>query len=147
MCCIRPGNLTFQAANIYPLSGSTFILDAAGPNPTTISFLDNGPSQVPLSAGGTLLIDATTIVQAGTIRAPSGTIVLGVGDMTDPSTKAQFALGTSNGSATLPLTDTQSVTLASGSTTSVSLDGAIIPFGTTIDGTRVAVQRTAQPEQ
>ncbi len=70
-----PGSLTFKAADLYPASGSTFIIDAVGPNPTTITFLPNGASSVPLSAGGSLLIDATTIVQSGTIRAPSGTIV------------------------------------------------------------------------
>ncbi len=83
----------------------------------------------PLSAGGALLIDATNIVQAGTIRAPSGTIVLGVGDKTDTATQTQFG--------NLPLTsltNTQSVSLSSGSVTSVSLDGTIVPYGTTIDG-------------
>jgi len=122
-----PGNLTFQAADLYPASGEIFILDAVGPNPTTITFLANGPSQVPLSAGGTLLIDATNIVQAGTIRAPSGTIVLGVGDATVAATQTLFD--------SLPLTNTQSVTLASGSVTSVSLDNTIVPYGVTIDGT------------
>ena len=81
---------------------------------------------MPLSAGGTLLIDATNIVQAGTIRAPSGTIVLGVGDKTDSATQTQFN--------NLPLTDTQSVTLASGSVTSSRSMVRIVPFGTTTDG-------------
>ncbi len=36
---------------------------------------------------------------------------------------------------TLPLTNTQSVTLSAGSITSVSLDGTIVPYGTTTDGT------------
>ncbi len=121
-----PGNLTFTAADVYPASGESFIIDASGPLATTITFQNNGSSQVPLSAGGTLLIDATNIVQAGTIRAPSGTIVLGVGDATDSATLTQFN--------NLPLTNTQSVTLASGSVTSVSLDNTIVPFGTTTDG-------------
>ncbi len=55
-----PGNLTFQAADLYPASGSAFIIDASGPTntvtndqaPTTITFLSNGASSVPLSAGG-----------------------------------------------------------------------------------------------
>ncbi len=72
------------------------------------------------------MVDATTITQSGTIRAPSGSIVLGVGDMTDSATQTQF-----DG---LPLTNTQQVALNSGSITSVSLDGAIIPYGTTTDG-------------
>ncbi len=132
-----PGNLTFQAADIYPASGESFILDAVGPNPTTITFLSNGTSSVPLSAGGTLLVDATNIVQSGTIRAPSGTIVLGVGNATDPATLTQFD--------SLPLTNTQSVSLTSGSVTSVSLDNTIVPYGTTIDGTEW--QYSAVPNQ
>jgi filamentous hemagglutinin family protein len=122
-----PGNLTFQAADLYPSTGSTFILEAAGPAPTTISFLSNGTSGVPLSAGGTLLVDATNIVQSGTVRAPSGSLIFGVGNPNDPATQAEF-----NGLTNLVATD--SVSLNSGSVTSVSNDGAIIPFGTTVDG-------------
>jgi filamentous hemagglutinin family protein len=131
-----PGNLTFKAADLYPASGSTFIIDAVGPTdpstalvkPTWITFLGNGTSSVPLSTGGTLLVDATNIIQSGTIRAPSGTIVLGVGDATNAATQALFGK--------LILTNTQSVSLTSGSVTSVSLDGAIVPYGVTVDGTQ-----------
>ncbi|WP_175049953.1 filamentous haemagglutinin family protein [Paraburkholderia sediminicola] len=128
------GNLTFKAADIYPSTGSTFIIDAVGPNdpstgkpvPTTITFLPNGTSGVPLSAGGSLIVDANQIVQSGTVRAPSGSLVFGVGDPTNTTTVTQF-----NG---LPIVATDSVTLGNGSVTSVSNDGAIIPFGTTVDG-------------
>jgi filamentous hemagglutinin family protein len=127
------GNLTFQAADLYPSTGTTYILDAVGPTgsngtpaPTTITFLGNGASSVPLSAGGTLLVDATDIVQQGTVRAPSGSIVLGVGNASDTTTQTEFDA--------LPIVGTQSVTLADGSVTSVSNDGAIIPYGTTVDG-------------
>ncbi|MGK8779941.1 filamentous hemagglutinin family protein [Burkholderia cenocepacia] len=129
-----PGNLTFKAADLYPSTGSTFILDAVGPVdpvtglrvPTTITFEANGASGTPLSAGGTLLVDATHIVQGGTVRAPSGTLVFGVGDPSSTATKSQF-----NG---LPLVATDSVTFAGGGITSVSNDGAMIPYGTTVDG-------------
>ncbi|MFL9866766.1 filamentous hemagglutinin family protein [Paraburkholderia fungorum] len=128
------GNLTFKAADLYPSTGSTFIIDAVGPNnpstgkpaPTTITFLSNGTSGIPLSAGGSLVVDANQIVQSGTVRAPSGSLVFGVGDPTNTTTVAQF-----NG---LPLVATDSVTLGNGSVTSVSNDGTIIPFGTTVDG-------------
>ncbi len=136
-----PGNLTFTASDIYPASGEIFIIDASGSQATTITFQRNGSSQVPLSAGGTLLIDATNIVQAGTLRAPSGTIVLGVGDATDSATLTQFN--------NLPLINTQSVTLASGSVTSVSLDNTTVPFGTTTDGLDLQfnpVAGTANPD-
>ncbi|AOJ66218.1 filamentous hemagglutinin [Burkholderia ubonensis] len=129
-----PGNLTFKAADLYPATGATFIVDAVGPAdpatgkpaPTEITFASNGASGTPLSAGGALLVDATDIVQGGTVRAPSGTLVFGVGDPTSGATLAQFA--------GLPLVATDSVRLANGSVTSVSNGRAIIPYGTTIDG-------------
>ncbi|MEN8514462.1 filamentous haemagglutinin family protein [Burkholderia sp. RS02] len=129
-----PGNLTFNAADLYPSTGSTFVVAAVGPTdsatgkpaPTTVTFASNGVSGTPLSAGGALLVDATNIVQGGTVRAPSGTIVFGVGDPLNAATQAQFA--------GLPLVATDSVKLASGSVTSVSNGGLVIPYGTTIDG-------------
>ena len=128
-----PGNLTFQAADLYPSTGSTFIFDAVGPNdasgnpaPTTITFLGNGASSAPLSAGGTLLVDASNIVQGGTVRAPSGSLIFGVGDTRDAATQTQFN--------SLPLVATDSVSFTNGSVTSVSLDGRVIPYGTTVDG-------------
>ncbi|MEK7889081.1 filamentous hemagglutinin family protein [Burkholderia contaminans] len=129
-----PGNVSFRAADLYPATGSTFIVDAVGPidpatgkpAPTTVTFASNGASGTPLSAGGTLLVDATDIVQGGTVRAPSGTIVFGVGDPSNAATQAQFA--------GQPLVATDSVTFANGSTTSVSNGGLVIPYGTTVDG-------------
>ncbi|PMS21760.1 filamentous hemagglutinin [Trinickia dabaoshanensis] len=122
-----PGNLSFTAADLYPATGNAFILQAMGPTPTTISFGGNGGSSTPLSAGGSLLVDANNIVQAGTVCAPSGSIVFGVGDPNDSGTESQFA--------GLKLVATDSVTFANGSLTSVSNDGSIIPYGVTVDGT------------
>ncbi|WGS45968.1 filamentous hemagglutinin family protein [Burkholderia sp. JSH-S8] len=129
-----PGNLTFSAASLYPATGSTFIVDAVGPAdrvtgkpaPTTVTFASNGASAAPLSAGGALLVDATNIVQGGAVRAPSGTLVFGVGDPANAATQTQFN--------NLPLVATDSVTFAKGSVTSVSNGDAIIPYGTTVDG-------------
>ncbi|PQV46060.1 filamentous haemagglutinin family protein [Paraburkholderia sp. BL21I4N1] len=129
-----PGNLTFKAADLYPSTGSTFVLAAVGPTnpatnqpaPTTIAFESNGTAGVPLSAGGTLLVDASNIVQGGTVRAPSGTLVFGVGDPTSVATQTQFS--------TTTLVATDSVRFANGSVTSVSNDGRVIPYGTTVDG-------------
>src|SRR5579883_692334 len=128
---VTAGNLTFQAAQLYPATANTFIIDAVGPTvngtqlPTTVSIEPSGnASSVPLSAGGSLLIDATNIVQDGTLRVPLGTLVLGVNDTT----------GQAKEFGDLPLVATQSVTLGAGSITSVSLDGAIVPYGTTVDG-------------
>ncbi|WP_155741132.1 filamentous hemagglutinin N-terminal domain-containing protein, partial [Burkholderia pseudomultivorans] len=129
-----PGNLTFKAADLYPSTGGTFILDAVGPAdpvtglraPTTITFESNGTSGTPLSAGGTLLVDATHIVQGGTVRAPSGTLAFGAGDPSNAATQAQFD--------NLPLVATESVTLTDGSVTSVSNGNRTLPYGTTVDG-------------
>ena len=130
---VTAGNLTFKAADVYPATGNTFIIDAnagglrdANGNliAATVTIQGNGSSTTPLSAGGALLIDATNIVQDGTLRAPSGSITLGVGD----TSTAASAFND------LPLVQTQSVALGAGSLTSVSLDGAIVPYGTTVDG-------------
>ena len=131
---VSAGNLTFQANRLYPATAQPFIIDASAnglvdahgnPLSTTVTFLGVGASSVPLSAGGALLVDATTIVQGGALRAPSGTITLGV---TDSSASAAAFND-------LPLAQTQTVSLIAGSLTSVSLDGALIPYGSTVDGT------------
>ncbi|HET7332469.1 filamentous haemagglutinin family protein [Dyella sp.] len=131
------GNLSLQAAQLYPVSGYAFVIDAnpSGLNDaqghalsTTLSILGSGASSVPLSAGGSLLLDADRIEQDGTVRVPSGNLAIGV---LDPSAIASaFGL---DGSA-YPLVTTQSVHLGAGSISSVSLDGITVPFGTTTDG-------------
>lgn len=134
------GNLTFTAGQVYPTSGNSFIIDANAqgltgadgkPIATTVSFQSytGASNAVPLSAGGSLLVDADHIVQDGTLRAPAGTIVLGVGDPNDAAVKTTFANPNN-----LPLVATQTVTLGAGSLTSVSLDGATVPYGVTVDG-------------
>ncbi|RDS81725.1 filamentous hemagglutinin N-terminal domain-containing protein [Dyella monticola] len=129
------GNLSLQAAQIYPMSNYPFAVIA---NPsglddpqgkawsTTLTILGNGASTAPLSAGGTLLLDADTIDQDGTVRAPSGTLIIGVSDTASTAS----ALNTSSSY----LVKTQNVQLGSGSITSVSLDGEVVPFGSTVDG-------------
>ena len=70
------------------------------------------------------MVDADTIIQGGNIRLPFGDIVLGVGSTALPSIltgQSYVATGT--------------VELAIGSITSVSGAGALIPYGTTVDGT------------
>jgi filamentous hemagglutinin family protein len=143
------GNLSFKAVDLYPSTGTPFILDAVGVNDpatgqpvsTTITFLSNGASTVPLSAGGTLLVDASEIAQDGTVRAPSGSLIFGVGDPTDAATKTQFN--------NLPLVATSAVSLGNGSVTSVSNEGTVIPYGTTVDGVEWQfnpVAGSAQPD-
>ncbi len=131
---LTAGDLTFKASQVYPASGEGFLVRAVGAvDPETgvradtkITVLPNGNSSVPLSAGGSLFFDATEIEQHGTIRAPGGRIVLGITDPADAATRALFG--------NRDLAATRSVRVADGSLTSVSLEGAVLPYGTTIDG-------------
>ncbi|NID14909.1 filamentous haemagglutinin family protein [Luteibacter yeojuensis] len=132
------GDLVFSAGQVYPTSGYRFAIDAnasglpdaaGNARETTVTFLPSGHAPAtPLSAGGALLVSADHIEQQGTIRVPSGTLVLGT---TDPTASAtDFGL-----TAGLPaLANTKSVHLAPGSVTSVSLDGLTVPYGNTVDG-------------
>jgi filamentous hemagglutinin family protein len=101
------GNLTLDAARIYPLTDTGFAIDAV-PWLGTASTVTIGQTAAnpgtPLSAGGALSIAADTIVSTGTIYAPFGTISL------DANTN---------------------LTLGDGSLTSVSGGGLTIPYGQT----------------
>ena len=104
---LSAGNLELDAERIYPASGTAFAIVASGAGHT----IDIGQTGIdpgtPLSAGGSISIRADTIVSSGTLVAPFGTIDL-------------------NAATTL--------TLGHGSITSVSADGAIIPYGNTALG-------------
>ncbi|HTA64638.1 MAG TPA: hypothetical protein VK753_03960, partial [Xanthomonadaceae bacterium] len=134
---LTAGNLDFTAAQLYPASGQTFDVLAIGAldhatgkrTPTAITVSGNGnPDAFPLSVGGTLAFDASDIEQDGSVRAPSGSIVLGVSDPQDAATQALFG--------DTHLIGTQNVELGAGSLTSVSLDGNVLPYGSTVDGTQ-----------
>ena len=75
----------------------------------------------PLSAGGSLSINATDINQSGVVLAPFGVIALNGISLLD-STGTVVAPG--------------QVTLGDGSLTSVSSGGQLIPFGSTANGTQ-----------
>ncbi|MBB3227623.1 filamentous hemagglutinin family protein [Luteibacter sp. Sphag1AF] len=131
------GDLTFKAAQLYPSTDYRFVINAnasgiadaqGATRTTTVTILPGGASTTPLSAGGSLLIDADDIEQGGTVRAPAGSLVMGV---SDPAAQAaDFGLTP----AYFPLVATSTVHLAPGSLTSVSLDGLLVPYGTTVDG-------------
>jgi filamentous hemagglutinin len=106
------GTVTLDAARIYPLTATSFNIDAvsAPGMASTVTIGPPPPNQgtpnqgTPLSAGGALSILADTITSTGTIYAPFGTISL------DANTK---------------------LTLGEGSLTSVSGGGLTIPYGQT----------------
>ncbi|WP_408949938.1 filamentous haemagglutinin family protein [Lysobacter sp. Hz 25] len=129
------GDLFFRAAQLYPSTGERFVVRALGALDriggrrveTEIKIAGNGAaSTAPLSAGGELLFDASRIEQGGTVRAPGGRIVLGAADPNDADTQALFK--------GLKLTPTAQVELSAGSLTSVSLEGRVVPYGSTVDG-------------
>lgn len=135
---IAPGNLTLRAAEIYPVSDTSFILLSTGTDPSasTLTIAQNGTPTAPLSAGGSILVDAQTIEQNGTLWAPLGSIVLGLRDFNDiPASFAAAVTPLLGDSFSAGLFRTsQSVTLGSGSLTSVSAAGLVIPNGYTVDG-------------
>jgi filamentous hemagglutinin family protein len=131
------GDLTFRAAQVYPVTDYRFVIDAnasgiadaqGNARETTVTFLPGGASSAPLSAGGALLVSADRIEQQGTLRAPAGSLILGVSD--PQAAASRFGLG----AGYAPLVATTSVHLAPGSITSVSLGGATVPYGSTVDG-------------
>ena len=126
-----PDNLTLTAREIYASSDSAFLLQSLGSGSgpgtiNTITIASNGKAPVkPYSVDGQIIVDAPTIVQGGALFAPLGTITLGLGAGQSIPPLWQSA----NGAVA-----TQSVTLAAGSLTSVSLAGLDLPYGTTVSG-------------
>lgn len=119
-------DLVLDAQRIYPVSDVDFTIQTAG----NVTF---GPSagrrsDVPLSAGGSLSVYATTIDQAGNLFAPLGKITLG-------------------DDGTLSGIKTTSVTLDPGSLTSVTLAGTVVPYGETLDGVNWYYNASLHPLQ
>ncbi len=124
------GDLDVTASRVYPATGYRFLIDAYNPTgETTVAFHPAAvtDTSTPLSAGGTLAVGADHVVQGGNLWVPSGAIALG----TDDPAATIAALGLSS---SMPLSVAKDVHLAAGSVTSVSLDGAVVPYGTTEDG-------------
>ena len=96
------GDLRFVAAQAYPTTLTEYSLDVRD-NPTgRVVFGRNGPGAPVLSVGGVLNIQAPFITQAGTLKAPLGTLALNAG---------------------------KTLELSPGSLTSTSLDGVTALFG------------------
>lgn len=139
------GALTLKAGQVYTTTLGTFDLFAYDPagSKGSITVLKSGLTPtMPLSAGGSIGLFASTIVQAGVLRAPQGRIVLGWDGVTDldPSDDAVTPPlnRVAGSSAAVPLAT--SVTLAAGSSTSVAAldpasgDQLLIPYGLSPDG-------------
>ena len=133
------GALTLDAAKVYPTSAGSFAIFAydhsAGKGSVTIRSIGN--SEIPLSAGGSLAVYASSIRQGGVLIAPLGTIRLGWdGTDLDPSTAALDAPINLVAGTTAAAPIATEVTLGATSVTSVSAaDGAwLAPFGISPDG-------------
>lgn len=136
------GSLIMTAAQIYPTTENIFtIANYASDGLILIQHGTSALPSLPYSAGGTLNIYASSIIQDGVLRAPLGTINLGSGIITgqkpiDLITGVGIA---GSGAGTIP--STQNITLTSESVTSVSAinkDGTplIIPYGINVNGTQ-----------
>ncbi|MGQ2965548.1 two-partner secretion domain-containing protein, partial [Methylophilus sp.] len=103
-----PEKLVMDAAQIYPVTQHTYTLNPTGAN-TSIEIRNSAhaQSQVPMSAQGTLNLNAQQIVQSGTLRAPLGQINLNASDK---------------------------IVLSPNSITSVSAEGSLIPLAVTMLG-------------
>lgn len=121
------GNLRISATQIYPTTGSTFLI-ASSSATGTIKFVrpTDSKAPTPYSAGGDLTVQAAHIVQDGVIQVPLGSLTLG-GDTALNITTDGVAVEFSPRTSTLIAGD--------GSITSVSADGLTIPYGTTTDQT------------
>ncbi len=127
------GHVEFKAGQIYPTTAARFdvfaydFLSSGTVTQGSITIFDGKSRPVPLSAGGTLGMFASRITHGGTLRAPVGKIILGWDGTGTPPVNA--IAGTTS---TSPIT--AQLTLASGGVTSVGTEGALIPYGISLDG-------------
>ena len=148
------GSLAFTVGQIYPTTAVNFMLAAydykapngsTQPGSITINPTVDASGQLqlptlPLSAGGTLTLYASSIDQGGTLRAPFGTINLGWNGVGTAPTSVAGSPADLLAGPSLALPVTASLTLATGSQTSVSaVDPATgkavtIPYGYSTDG-------------
>jgi len=142
-------NISLTAAQIYPVTNAAASIYAGKftyriPGETvlyqtlmeggTVSFhkLDGVTPAAPLSIYGSLIVGADIINQGGVLRAPLGSIQLGVGgDQYKPGPEHMEPGQTYWTDVSLT---TSEVNLLSGSLTSVSARDLVVPFGGTTDG-------------
>ncbi len=138
------GEITLTAAQIYPTtlsSFSVFAYDHANGQGKVAIESSGKPSGVPLSAGGSINIQASNILQNGVLRAPLGSITLGWdGTDLDPLDEDIDAPANIVTGSTIAAPVTKSLILGSASLTSVSGKGdgsqadLLAPFGINTDG-------------
>lgn len=71
------GDLTIAASQVYPATLTDYTINVGGNGDETVRIQNSGGATAPvLSAGGKLTVNAPNIVQAGTVKAPFGTLAL-----------------------------------------------------------------------
>lgn len=129
------GEMVLEAASIYPVTATTLGLFAYGHEgtPGRISILGSGHANAPLSAAGSIIVQASEIIQNGLLHAPFGRITLGW----DGAGAAPLNPIAQN---TIATPHTQTLELGPGSVTSVAgidpVTGAsmLVPYGVSFDG-------------
>jgi filamentous hemagglutinin family protein len=133
------GSINLTAGQIYPTTLAKFQIFAYGEE-GSVQINQSGTRNLPMSAGGNLGLYAKSIINAGTLRAPFGSITLGWDGLdSNPATEDLDTPGNPvAGTENFPVTE--SLTLRAGSTTSVSTidprtgEGILVPFGLSPDG-------------
>ncbi|MHC8327167.1 filamentous haemagglutinin family protein [Pseudomonas sp. LB1P83] len=125
---VTPGDMTLRAAQLYPATGvgarvlaglsmgsvaGSMFYDLS--RALVIGRVSDVTPDVPYSVFGRLQLGSATIKQGGVVRAPLGQLELGTTDNTSAAKTTQ-------------------VQLLSGSLTSVSGKGLVLPYGGTVDG-------------
>ena len=131
------GDLTLKAAQVYPTTLAKFDIFAYDHDGImgSVTVKSAGKSDAPLSAGGSLSVYSSNIIQSGVLRAPLGTIRLGWdGTDLDKSDADLDAPRDLIAGSTVAAPVTSQVTLTDDSLTSVSAKGLTIPFGISPDG-------------
>lgn len=137
------GSLSMRAGQVYTPTASSFTISAfdyttgAGLQRGSVSFSASGVRSLPLSAGGTLNVYASTINQGGTLVAPAGVINLGWDGTGAGPQDALSGAGIVSGRF---MPATANLNFLTGSRTSVSLidpitgSGITVPYGFSSDG-------------
>ncbi len=128
------GDLALSARQVYPVSMAEFSLEIHNNPSGRITVTSTGTDTPVLSAGGKLTLAAPFVEQRGTLKAPFGEIALRSENITRVTNEIGLD-GLPTGINPVTLTRSRAtngeVTLASGSITSVSAEGQLIPFGAT----------------
>jgi len=123
------GDILLSGQRIYPVSAVDFSIKT--PGNVTFAAPAGSDTTVPLSAGGSLTVWASSIDQTGNLFAPLGRITLG------------------NLDASVSPILTSYVNLTDGSLTSITLADTVVPYGATDDGTgwyyNASLKTLAQP--